>query len=82
MFNKDINLLHDGLNDISCSTHILIAILNGNPSHDETTTDEKYQLTFVIDTGRVFRNGANVELINFVKQTTLFPLHTFLLTKY
>ena len=63
-------------------THILIAILKGNPSHDETTTDENYQFTFVIDNGRVFRNGANVEMINFVKQTTLFPLYTLLLTIY
>jgi len=64
-------------------------MIKGNPSHVETTADEEYQFTCVIDNGRVFRDGANVERINFrggdvtfVKQTTLFPLYTILLTIY
>jgi hypothetical protein len=33
--------------------------------HDDTTADEKYQFTCMIDFCRVLRDGVNVERINF-----------------
>ena len=46
-------------------THILIELIKDNPFHDDTTADEKYQFTCMIDFRPVFRDGANVERINF-----------------
>jgi hypothetical protein len=46
-------------------THILIKLIKDNPFHDDTTADEKYQFTCMIDFRRVFHDGANVERINF-----------------
>jgi hypothetical protein len=46
-------------------THILIELMKDNPFHDDTTADEKYQFTCMIDFRHVFRDGANVERINF-----------------
>jgi len=63
-------------------THILIELIKYNPFHDDTTADEKYQITCMIDFRRVFRDGANVERVNFssgivgnVKKNTLVPLY-------
>jgi len=39
--------------------------IKDNPFHDDTTADDKYQFTCMIDFRRVFRDGANVERINF-----------------
>jgi hypothetical protein len=62
-------------------THILIELIKYIRVHDDTTADEKYQFICMIDFRRVFRDGANVERINFrggmvgnVKDT-LFPLY-------
>ena len=46
-------------------THILIELIKDIPFHDDTTADEKYQFTCMIDFRRVFRDGANVERNNF-----------------
>ena len=53
-------------------THILIAVIKCNPSHDDTTGDEQYQFTCVIDNGDVFRDGANVDRINFRGEFMIF----------
>jgi hypothetical protein len=63
-------------------SYVLITIQLTNPFHDDTTADAKYQFTCMIDFRRVFRDGANVERINFrggivgnvKKKKTLFPL--------
>ena len=46
-------------------THILIELIKYIRVHDDTTADEKYQFICMIDFRRVFRDGANVERINF-----------------
>ena len=46
-------------------THILIEMIKDNPFNDDTTADEKYQFTCMIDFRRVFRDRANLERINF-----------------
>ena len=46
-------------------THILIELIKDNPFHDDTTADEKDQFTCMIDFRPVFRDGTNVERINF-----------------
>jgi hypothetical protein len=46
-------------------TQVLIEMIKDNPFHDDTTEDEKYHFTCMIDFRRVFRDGANVERINF-----------------
>ena len=72
-----INLFHDDFHAISWKKHMYI---KDNPFHDDTTADEKYQFTCMIDFHHVFRDGANGERINFcggivenVKKNTLFP---------
>jgi hypothetical protein len=40
---------------IVVKTHILIELINDNPFHDDTTTDEKYQFTCMIAFRRVFQ---------------------------
>jgi hypothetical protein len=57
-----INLFHDDFHAISWKKHTHI---KDNPFHDDTTADEKYQFTCMIDFHRVFRDGTNVERINF-----------------
>jgi hypothetical protein len=47
------------------NTHISIELIKDNPFHDDTTADEKYQFTCMNDFRRAFRDGANVERINF-----------------
>ena len=50
---------------IVVKTHILIELIKYIRVHDDTTADEKYQFICMIDFRRVFRDGANVERINF-----------------
>jgi hypothetical protein len=64
-------------------TQVLIELITDNPFHDDTIEDEKYHFTCMIDFRRVFRDGANVERINFrggivgnVKNTS-FPLYNY-----
>jgi hypothetical protein len=46
-------------------THILIEMIKDNPFNDDTTADEKYQFTCMIDFCCVFRDRAILERINF-----------------
>jgi hypothetical protein len=68
---------HDDFHVISWEKHTYI---KDNPFHDDTTADEKYQFTYMIDFRRVFRDRANVERINFRERivgnvkNTLFTL--------
>jgi hypothetical protein len=64
-------------------TQVLIELIKDNPFHDDTIEDEKYHFTCMLDFRRVFRDGANVERINFrggivgnVKNTS-FPLYNY-----
>ena len=50
---------------IVVKTHILIELIKYFRVHDDTIADEKYQFICMIDFRRVFRDGANVERINF-----------------
>ena len=61
MISVRVMVFNATFNNISVISWKKHTYIKDNPFHDDTTADEKYQFTCMIDFRRVFRDGANVE---------------------